>query len=258
MLIDTHAHLDQEEFDADRAEVIARAVAAGVEKIVAIGVTADSSAAAVRLAAEHPAIYAAVGIQPNYCGQAQARRLGASCRSWPIRPKSWPSAKPGWIATGITRRLTCSRIISIGICGWPRSANLPFVVHTRESDADVLAMLREARQRGPLQRRHALVHRHGRHRRRVRGIGAVHQLCRHGHVQKIGRFAGRGRHGAGRSHSDRNRQPVSFARSVAGQAERAGQSGSYRPGAGRSAQNRASKISPGRRPRMLRHFFGFA
>ena len=50
MLIDTHAHLDQEEFDADRAEVIARAIAAGVESIIAIGVTAQSSAAAVRLA----------------------------------------------------------------------------------------------------------------------------------------------------------------------------------------------------------------
>ncbi len=71
MLIDTHAHLDQEEFDADRAEVIARAVAAGVEKMVAIGVTAESSAAVVRLAADHPTVFAAVGIQPNYCGQAQ-------------------------------------------------------------------------------------------------------------------------------------------------------------------------------------------
>ena len=70
-LIDTHAHLDQEEFDADRADVIARAIAAGVEMMVAVGVTADSSAATVELAAEHPAIFAAVGIQPNYCAQAE-------------------------------------------------------------------------------------------------------------------------------------------------------------------------------------------
>src|SRR5579871_6155060 len=71
MLIDTHAHLDQEEFDADRAEVIGRAIAAGVERIVAIGVTAESSAAVCQLAAEYPQVFAAVGIQPNYVAQAK-------------------------------------------------------------------------------------------------------------------------------------------------------------------------------------------
>jgi TatD DNase family protein len=49
-LFDTHAHLDQEEFDADRAEVVRRAVTAGVERVLCVGVDAASSAAAVRLA----------------------------------------------------------------------------------------------------------------------------------------------------------------------------------------------------------------
>jgi len=65
MLIDTHAHLDQDDFDSDRPQVIARAVAAGVEQMVAIGVTAQSSKACVKLAAEHQPVSAAVGIQPN-------------------------------------------------------------------------------------------------------------------------------------------------------------------------------------------------
>ena len=46
-LFDTHAHLDQTEFDADRVEVIARARKAGVENIIAIGISADTSAACV-------------------------------------------------------------------------------------------------------------------------------------------------------------------------------------------------------------------
>ena len=71
-LVDTHAHLDQEEFDADRAAVIERAAVAGVESIVAIGVTAASSAAVVELAARFPSVCAAVGIQPNYTAQAAA------------------------------------------------------------------------------------------------------------------------------------------------------------------------------------------
>jgi len=49
-LIDTHAHLDMKEFDADRAEVIARALAAGVGRIVTVGTDIDSSRKAIALA----------------------------------------------------------------------------------------------------------------------------------------------------------------------------------------------------------------
>src|ERR1700730_16832539 len=70
-LIDTHAHLDSDDFDADRAVVIERAKLAGVELMIAIAVTADSSAAVVRLAAENDAVYAAVGIHPNYTAEAK-------------------------------------------------------------------------------------------------------------------------------------------------------------------------------------------
>ncbi len=122
MLIDTHAHLDQEEFDADRADVIARAVAAGVEKIVAIGVTADSSAAVVRLAADHPQVYAAVGIQPNYCGQAQTGRLGTNCRTGRFAESCGDRRNGLGSPLGLQLRLTFSRIISIGICGWRKNA----------------------------------------------------------------------------------------------------------------------------------------
>src|SRR5689334_3308338 len=68
-LIDTHAHLDQDSFDADREAVIARAAAAGVVAMIAIGCTGPTSAAAVDLAAGNPSIYASVGIQPNYAAE---------------------------------------------------------------------------------------------------------------------------------------------------------------------------------------------
>ena len=69
-LFDTHCHLDDEQFAADRDAVLARAGLAGVEAIVAVGVTAASSAVCVQLAAQYEAVSAAVGIQPNHCGEA--------------------------------------------------------------------------------------------------------------------------------------------------------------------------------------------
>src|SRR6516225_4164670 len=71
-LIDTHAHLDEEAFDADRAEAIARAEAACIVCIMTIGTTADTSRRAVEIAGQFAAVYAAVGIQPNYAAQAKA------------------------------------------------------------------------------------------------------------------------------------------------------------------------------------------
>jgi TatD DNase family protein len=72
MFVDSHAHLDGKPFQADREEVIARAQAAGVEKIVAIGNgegpgTLDCG---IQLAAKHEFIYATIGIHPHEAGLA--------------------------------------------------------------------------------------------------------------------------------------------------------------------------------------------
>jgi TatD DNase family protein len=148
-LFDTHAHLDQPEFDEDRAAVIERAKRAGIETMLAVGITAASSAACVELAAGNQGLLAAVGIQPNYCGQAE--------------PDDWQRVidlvgRPGVVAlgeTGLDRYWDYSafdvqqdyfdRHLRLS-----QERGLPFIVHTRDSDADVLAMLREALHRGPL------------------------------------------------------------------------------------------------------------
>lgn len=65
MLIDTHAHLEMREFNDDREDVIRRAREAGVEYIVTIGTTVESSRDAVLLAEKYDFIYAAVGIHPH-------------------------------------------------------------------------------------------------------------------------------------------------------------------------------------------------
>ena len=69
-MIDTHAHLDDPQFDADRDDVLARSLAAGVEGIVCVGTTLESSRVALRLAEKYPQVRAAVGIHPNSCAEA--------------------------------------------------------------------------------------------------------------------------------------------------------------------------------------------
>src|SRR5947209_6468487 len=148
-LIDTHAHLDSADFDADRAEMIERAEAAGIERMIAIAVTAESSAAAVRLAAENDSVYAAVGIHPNYTAEAG--------------PDDWDR---------VVALVDKQKVVALGETGLDRfrdhspfalqqdyfarhialsqERGLPFIVHMRQCEADVLEMLRDAARRGPL------------------------------------------------------------------------------------------------------------
>jgi TatD DNase family protein len=67
-LIDSHAHLDVPNYDADRAEVIDRARESGVDMILEIcgsDVAKGSLDVGLKLAEEYPFIYAAVGVHPH-------------------------------------------------------------------------------------------------------------------------------------------------------------------------------------------------
>lgn len=69
--MDSHCHLQDAAFDADRDEVVARATRAGIERLLVPGWDLASSRAAVRLAEEHPdRIDAAVGIHPHHAAAA--------------------------------------------------------------------------------------------------------------------------------------------------------------------------------------------
>ena len=149
MLFDTHAHLDQPEFDEDRRNVVTRANDAGVAEMITIGTTADASERCVAIAAEFDSVYAAVGIQPNYVAEASAS-------DWDRVLKLIDA--PGVVAlgeTGLDRHWDFApfdlqqdyfdRHLRLS-----QETGLPFVVHMRDCDDDILDMLRQARARGPL------------------------------------------------------------------------------------------------------------
>ncbi|MBA3830953.1 MAG: TatD family hydrolase [Chthoniobacterales bacterium] len=71
MLIDTHAHLDYPDFAPDFHEVLARATAAGVSRILTIGTSIASSQRAVDLAEKYPNVFAVIGVHPSSAEEAE-------------------------------------------------------------------------------------------------------------------------------------------------------------------------------------------
>jgi TatD DNase family protein len=149
MIVDTHCHLDQDEFEQDRDEVLARAREAGVCQVIAIGTTAESSAKCVQLAALHEGVFAAVGIQPNYVAQAKDDdwdRVVALSRSPRVVALGETGLDRYWdYAPFELQQDYFDRHVRLS-----QETGLPFVVHMRDCEEDVLVMLRDALRRGTL------------------------------------------------------------------------------------------------------------
>ena len=148
-MIDTHAHLDDPQFDEDRDAVLARSQAAGVEAIVCVGTTLESSRAAVRLAENYSQIYAAVGIHPNSCAEAtddQWQQIVALAE----HPRVVALGETGLDRyrdfAPLDRQIEFfGRHLRLG-----RRRRLPVIIHCREAAADLLPLLDEAAGVAPL------------------------------------------------------------------------------------------------------------
>ena len=137
MIFDTHAHYDDEAFDADREELLAGLPAAGIGTAVNIASSVKSIDDCLQLAHRFPHIYCALGIHPEHCADLTDALLNE------IRDK-----------------LSDDKALAVGEIGldyyWPqpdrelqrywfarqiqlaREADLPVVVHSREATADTM------------------------------------------------------------------------------------------------------------------------
>jgi TatD DNase family protein len=86
MLIDTHAHLDFPDFVQDLPEVLSRASAAGVHRIVTISTTVEGCRRALDLAEQHANIFATVGVHPSQAAEAP-EDVFASLREFVLHPR---------------------------------------------------------------------------------------------------------------------------------------------------------------------------
>lgn len=145
MLVDTHCHLDFDRFDGDRDEVVERALEAGVQRIIVPALDLKNCPTVIGLAERYREVYAAIGVHPN------------STAEW----------QDGWL-TPLREWLTHDKVVAVGEIGldyhWEKSPpdvqkralalqldlaaehDLPVIIHNREADDDVLAMLTDSRQ----------------------------------------------------------------------------------------------------------------
>lgn len=142
-LVDTHCHLDLEQFDGDRAQVLERARAAGVERILVVGFAPERWGPALRLARSEPDVVVAVGLHPTEAAryddaiEADIREAAAEA---PVCAIGEIGLDYYWMtAPAEVQRRAFLRQIALA-----RDLDLPFIVHQRDAAEDALAVLEEA------------------------------------------------------------------------------------------------------------------
>jgi TatD DNase family protein len=139
-LIDTHAHLDMTEFDRDRDEVISRALAAGVTKIITVGTDVTSSGRAISLAEKYPQIYAAVGVHPHDADRAESTFL-AQLSELTKHPKVVAIGETG---LDFYRNYSSKEAQFNALHGQLELAaelNLPIIIHARQAVREMIETL---------------------------------------------------------------------------------------------------------------------
>ena len=144
--VDSHCHIDGPEFDADREDVIARAIDAGVTTMLNVGTGNPHSGAferAVELSEKHREVYCAIGVHPH-----DAKLFDDSAEQRLVDLAKGSSRVIAWGEIGLdyhydhspreTQLDVFRRQLRIA-----RSLNLPAIIHSREADDDTIKILRE-------------------------------------------------------------------------------------------------------------------
>ena len=154
MFVDSHAHIDGPEFDADRGEVIERAGTAGVTAILNVGTGDPHSGAferAVELGRKHENVYTAIGTHPHDA------RLYDDRAEEKIKTLIQSERVIAWGEIGLDFHYDNSpRDVQVAVfkrqLRAARECNLPVVIHTREAESETIEILKsdyaDAKRRG--------------------------------------------------------------------------------------------------------------
>lgn len=146
-LFDTHCHIDVEEFDSDRAAVLAHCRRVGVNRMLVPAVDAAGWNALLALCAREPGLYPALGLHPVYVDRHAADDINALEQVVADhRPVAIGEIGLDFFVPGLdAERQQALFEAQLGIA---RAADLPVVLHARKSHDRILATLRRIPVRG--------------------------------------------------------------------------------------------------------------
>ncbi len=139
-LVDTHCHLNFDEFEQDRQQVIERSRAAGVCKILIPGIDLETSRSAIKLALDYPEIYAAVGVHPN-SGIEWTNNTLSNLKQLAAEKKVVAIGEIGldyyrtFTLKGLQRQIFMAQLELAAELG------LPVIIHNRQATDDILEIL---------------------------------------------------------------------------------------------------------------------
>ncbi|MDI6784132.1 MAG: YchF/TatD family DNA exonuclease [bacterium] len=142
LFIDSHAHLDDKQFDNDRDAVIKRALDAGVNWIIQIGTDVPSSEVSIKLAEQYKGIYATVSIHPHDAKTFNEESY-AKLHDLAQHPKVVAIGETGLdyhydFSPRDVQQKVFRRLMELAI-----ELKKPVIIHSREADADTLNILKE-------------------------------------------------------------------------------------------------------------------
>lgn len=147
MLVDSHCHLDFTDFDADRSELLARARAKGVQTMVTISTRIKKFPHIVAIAESDPNIWCSVGTHPHNAHEEPDTTL-ADLITLSQHPKCVAIGEAGLdYHYDKSPRDVADRVFRVHIAA-ARETGLPLVIHARDADDDMIAVLRDEMGKG--------------------------------------------------------------------------------------------------------------
>lgn len=144
LIFETHAHYDDEAFNEDREAVIKSLAAAGVETVVNIGASMDSSETTLELTRNYPFIYGTAGVHPSWTDELNEEKF-QRLREIVKEPKMVAVGEIGLDyyykePPHEIQKKWFERQLDLA-----REVKLPVVIHSREAAQDTLEIMKAAK-----------------------------------------------------------------------------------------------------------------
>ena len=144
MIFETHAHYDDEKFDGDREELIAKLPEAGIGHVINVGASIESTKTTLELVKKHDFMYAAVGVHPSdvdglneetFAWLAEQTRLDKTVAVGEIGLDYYWDKEP---EVQKNQRIWFQKQMELA-----READLPVIIHSREAAEDTMRIMKE-------------------------------------------------------------------------------------------------------------------